>query len=126
MKNNNNILYPLDASNGIVFKTSTSNNDRIKSELRMLLSTLPGERIFNPNYYLSIDDLLFEEYNDVSELNDVIKNRISSVVNNFIPNIAIQEIYTSTENHNINIRVIYTINEEESLNELIIKKEIYE
>ena len=125
--NNNyhkNILYPIERSDGTFFKTSDDIKLKIKSELILFLNTQPGERIFNPEYGLNIDDLLFEQQDD-NYLFTSLSTRIKNAINNYFRNIIINDISMQSNNNVINISIKYNILNDDEIQELTIDKNLY-
>jgi phage baseplate assembly protein W len=80
---------------GETFELSYNNIVRLKSNLKILLSTKIGERINQPAFGTNLHKLLFEQ--DSEELNEKIYQTIARAVNTFVPQVTIQEIEVSKD-----------------------------
>jgi len=98
----------LDSGNGF-----TMNKDivrMIKQNFKMLLLTVPGERIMEPNFGVGIKAYLFSNYQEGIE--GQISNRIHEQVSIFMPMIKIKDIQFFTrdiDTNTLNMRIIYRI-----------------
>jgi phage baseplate assembly protein W len=88
------LKYPLTMT-GETFELSYNNIVRLKSNLKILLSTKIGERINQPAFGTNLHKLLFEQ--DSEELNEKIYQTIARAVNTFVPQVTIQEIEVSKD-----------------------------
>lgn len=73
-------------SNGGYFGKS-SDLELVKSSLRQLLSTFPGERVMLPNYGLDLRQYLFEPLD--ATLFGEIKDKIITSINKYLPQVEI-------------------------------------
>ena len=82
----------------------------VKQNLKMLLLTIPGERIMVPNYGVGLKNFLFENFtpNLLSQINSKIREQ----VNIFMPAVNIVDIVVNTKNADTNtlsIIIIYSV-----------------
>ena len=99
--------------------------ETFQQNLRMLILTMPGERIMEPNFGVGMQGFLFEQIGDDTFGN--IAKRIQKQVKLFIPAITLQEItfLTSDEDSTLNLNEVrvnlkYTITPLNQQDELII------
>ena len=99
--------------------------ETFQQNLRMLILTMPGERIMEPNFGVGMQGFLFEQIGDDTFGNIAI--RIQKQVKLFIPAITLQEItfLTSDEDSTLNLNEVrvslkYTITPLNQQDELII------
>ena len=82
----------------------------IKQNLKMLLLTVPGERIMEPTFGVGLKTYLFENYteNTYAEIDSQIKKQVKR----YMPAVSIKNIAFSDSNSDFNtlaISIIYTI-----------------
>ena len=110
----------IDGTDG-PYASNKTTIDAVKQNLKMLLLTIPGERIMNPDFGVGIKTALFEQ--NTSLLKQNIDNRINSQVSKYMNYISILNIDIS-EDINIEnalyIRLRYQIPSIGSVDELII------
>lgn len=101
------LSYPLVNSSTSFFKMNYTTKEQIKTNLLMLLSTQPNERVMRPSYGIPLMSLLFENNLD----SETIKDQISDEIFKYLPYITINEISISNlGDHNLDISLSYTIN----------------
>ena len=84
------IRFPLDHSpEGFFYKTKTV-LEQSKANLRNLLLTTPGERVFQPNFGCDLRDLLFEQINN--ETLDGVDNSIRIALDTWLPYVNINDL----------------------------------
>jgi phage baseplate assembly protein W len=64
----------------------------VKQNLKMLLLTIPGERIMNPEFGVGIPQFLFEQ--NTIETQKKISTRLQNQVARYLPFIEIMDLYT--------------------------------
>ena len=84
------ITLPIRRGNGTMFNQSFSSFEAAKSNLRNLLLTNKGERIFQPEFGTGLQGLLFEQLDDDLEIK--LEDLITDSVNFWLPYIDIEEI----------------------------------
>jgi hypothetical protein len=84
------ITLPVQRGNSGYFSQAFSSFEQAKSDLRNLLLTRKGERVFQPNFGSGIHELLFEQATD--ELETRLQENITDSVNFWLPYINIDTI----------------------------------
>ena len=85
------------------------NETAIARSLRNLVLTVPGERFFNENLGSRVNNLLFENIDDVTALS--IRSEIINVIENYEPRVKliIVSVFPNIENYNIDVTITYEI-----------------
>ena len=91
-------MYPMTRHNGRNFKVETEYKSKLKSDITCYLLTKPGERIFNPDYGFSIDNLLFENYTG-DDILDKVSNNINNSLVKWFPDVSIKDVSVNIENN---------------------------
>ena len=91
------------------FKTTESTVDSIKNNIKLLLQTHQGERVFQPNLGMNLRQLLFEQITDDTTLQ--IENNIVDVFEKWLPFVELRniEIENRDEVNQININIEFNI-----------------
>ena len=99
------VAFPLNEVN-ITTGTQTV-NEQLKTNFLNLLLTVPGERIYNPNYGIGLKKLLFENYIDEESLFEDINNKIQF----YLPEIKLNSVKTirDTNLYKTTIKLDYNI-----------------
>tara|TARA_B100000902_G_C27251683_1_gene885610 strand:+ start:380 stop:892 length:513 start_codon:yes stop_codon:yes gene_type:complete len=97
------ITIPFDGE--AVFNSSYTTKEQVKSNLLNVLLTEPGERLFKPNFGVGIRNLLFEQGIDL----EIIENKINSQVNLHIPEIILNEVSATQNDHTVVIKIFYQL-----------------
>lgn len=63
--------------------------ESVKQNLKMLLLTIPGERVMNPDFGVGLQKVLFD--NDTKNLRDKIQDRIRKQVSKYMPFLRVSE-----------------------------------
>jgi phage baseplate assembly protein W len=92
------ITLPVQNGNGGFFNQAFSSFEQAKSNLKNLLLTRKGERIFQPNFGTGLHELLFEQLTD--ELEAKLESTITDSVNYWLPYIDIDEINVNMTDEN--------------------------
>ena len=100
------IKFPLGYSPEGFFYKSKTVLDQSKSNLRNLLLTTPGERIFQPNFGSRLKNIVFEQGQDIPNR---IEEAIRSSVDNFLPYIDIKNVFTTQEQNQVNVQVEFSV-----------------
>ena len=82
----------------------------IRESLKILISTIPGERVMQPLYGCDINSMVFKRMNTETIMN--IKDLISFAIIDYEPRIDVEEIIATLSPHQhqrIDINIIYTI-----------------
>jgi len=95
----------IDTSDG-AYHLIKNYKDMVRQNLKMLLLTSPGERVWDANYGVGIKRYLFL-HNISSVLNDI-HTRIMTQCQNFMPFLDIQDIqfFTSDNDPNVDVNAI--------------------
>ena len=100
------IRFPLDHSpEGFFYKTKTV-LEQSKANLRNLLLTTPGERIFQPNFGSRLKNIVFEQGQDIPNRVD---EAIRIATDTFLPYINIINVFTIQEQNQVNIQVEFSV-----------------
>ena len=99
------VAFPLNEVN-ITTGTQTV-NEQLKTNFLNLLLTVPGERIYNPNYGIGLKKLLFENYIDEESLFEDINNKIQF----YLPEIKLNSVKTirDTDLYKTTIKLDYSV-----------------
>ena len=99
------VAFPLDETN--MFQGTETIMDQTKTNILNVLLTYPGERINLPNYGVGLKELIFEQKIDLESL----KKNIQSQINRYVPNVALDQIFSSKSNdeHTISISLTYRL-----------------
>ena len=94
------------------FKTTKTTIESVKNNIRLLLKTEKGERLFQPNLGLALRRFLFEQINE--DTNVLIENEIVDTFEKWLPFVEIQELDVNTQPINsdrnqIKIKVTFNI-----------------
>ena len=94
------------------FKTTKTTIESVKNNIRLLLKTEKGERLFQPNLGLALKRFLFEQINE--DTNILIENEIVDTFEKWLPFVEIQELDVNTQPINsdrnqIKIKVTFNI-----------------
>ena len=100
------IRFPLDHSpEGFFYKTKTV-LEQSKANLRNLLLTTPGERIFQPEFGSQLKSIVFEQGANIP---DRIEEAVRSATDNFLSYINIINVFTIQEQNQVNIQVEFSV-----------------
>ena len=94
------------------FKTTKTTIESVKNNIRLLLKTEKGERLFQPNLGLALRRFLFEQINE--DTNILIANEIVDTFEKWLPFVEIRELDVNTQPVNsdrnqIKIKVTFNI-----------------
>ena len=99
------IRFPLDHSpEGFFYKTKTV-LEQSKANLRNLLLTTPGERIFQPEFGSQLKSIVFEQGQDIPNR---VEEAIRSAVSNFLSYINIINVFTIQEKNQVNVQIEFS------------------
>jgi|TARA_B100001996_G_scaffold75712_1_gene55923 phage baseplate assembly protein W len=100
------IEFPLDYSpSGFFYKTKTI-LQQSRANLRNLLLTTPGERIFQPEFGSQLKFIVFEQGEDIP---DRVEEAIRSAVDTHLPYIDINNVFTTQDKNLVEISVEYSV-----------------
>jgi len=90
------IRFPLDHSpEGFFYKTKTI-REQVKSNIRNLLLTEKGERVFQPNFGSNLKSLLFEQITPISLEN--VENDIRESLSTWLPYVNVNDLVVAQDN----------------------------
>ena len=92
------------------FKTTKTTVESIKNNIRLLLQTEQGERVFQPNLGMNLKRFLFEQITEDTSIQ--IENDIVNVFETWLPFVELRDIQISTDNQNknqIDINIVFNI-----------------
>ena len=95
------------------FKTTKTTVESIKNNIKLLLKTEQGERVFQPNLGMGLKRLLFEQITEDTTIQ--IENNIVDVFETWLPFVELKDIQTNIDSTNqdqnkININIVFGIN----------------
>ena len=96
------------------FESTTLTADAVKEDIRNLLRTRKGERLFQPDLGLGLDKFLFENITD--EMKQQIQDDIKSTIKKWLPFVSVHSISielnqgSSDLTNQLNIKVSFFIN----------------
>jgi len=92
------------------FSTTKTTIESIKNNIRLLLQTQKGERMFQPNLGMNIRQFLFEQITEDTQVQ--IENDIVDTFNTWLPFVELRKIDIDTSNQDknqINIEIVFNI-----------------
>jgi phage baseplate assembly protein W len=103
-----------------IFKSTYTTQQKVKNQLINFILTNPGERLFDAGFGSGIKSLLFEQTNDLTQ----IEEQISTGISNYVENIIVNSVNATQNNNELYININYTINNQ--TDELTLALEINE
>ena len=94
------------------FKTTKTTVESIKNNIKLLLQTEQGERVFQPNLGMNLKRLVFEQINENTSIE--IENNIVDVFDTWLPFVELKDIQTNIDTTNqeqnkIKINITFSI-----------------
>ena len=94
------------------FKTTKTTVESIKNNIKLLLQTEQGERVFQPNLGMNLKRLLFEQITEDTTIQ--IENNIVDVFETWLPFVELKDIQTNIDSTNqeqnkIKINITFSI-----------------
>jgi phage baseplate assembly protein W len=94
------------------FKTTKSTVESIKNNIKLLLQTERGERVFQPNLGMNLRRFVFEQITEDTSIE--IENDIVDVFETWLPFVELKDIQINTDSINqdqnkININIVFGI-----------------
>ena len=92
------------------FSTTKTTIESVKNNIRLLLQTQKGERIFQPNLGMNIRRFLFEQITEDTQVQ--IENDIVDTFATWLPFVELREIDINTadqDKNKINIKIVFNI-----------------
>tara|TARA_Y100001963_G_scaffold116173_1_gene161374 strand:- start:35 stop:451 length:417 start_codon:yes stop_codon:yes gene_type:complete len=116
------IQFPLQNSNGGYFNQSYTTIDQVKSNIRNLLLTTKGERLFQPGLGSDLMNIVFEPINDSTV--DLITETIKDAISQWLPfvtvaNIKTQISDTTSDKNMINVDIVFYLGNDSNLTETV-------
>ena len=89
----------------IVIKNTTA----IARSLRNLVLTTPGERFFNENLGSQVNNLLFENVDDITAMS--VRSEIINVIENYEPRVKLIKVSVNAniDSYNMDVRIVYQV-----------------
>jgi len=104
------LTFPLDLTAFSTFEQSKTLLQQTKSNLRNLLLTTKGERVFQPEFGSDLTRLIFEQY--TPDLEDRIEVAITDAIERWLPYVIVNDIIVRSDERNENailVQLEYTI-----------------
>ncbi|MAR77902.1 MAG: hypothetical protein CMD43_03045 [Gammaproteobacteria bacterium] len=104
------LTFPLDLTSFSTFEQSKTLLQQTKSNLRNLLLTTKGERVFQPEFGSDLTRLIFEQY--TPDLEDRIEVAITDAIERWLPYVIVNDIIVRSDERNQNavlVQLEYTI-----------------
>jgi phage baseplate assembly protein W len=95
------IALPLTKDSGDGYTSIKDIKSMIKQNFKMLILTVPGERVMVPEYGVGMKTYLFNQFNDNTYAE--IDSKIREQVKTYMPFIKIQEIITNSQSQDMNL-----------------------
>ena len=116
------IQFPLQNSNGGYFNQSYTTIDQVKSNIRNLLLTTKGERLFQPGLGSDLMNIVFEPINDSTV--DLITETIKDAISQWLPFVTIADIKTqisdtALDKNMIDIDIVFYLGNDSNLTEAV-------
>jgi len=95
------------------FKTTKTTVDAVKNNIRLLLQTQRGERVFQPDLGMGLRRFVFEQINENTQIE--IENNIVDVFEKWLPFVDLKDIEINIDSENqeknkIDINIFFNIN----------------
>jgi len=109
------LALPIKPDDNNVFSLTKNSYDQVKHNLRNLLLTNVGERVYQPEFGSRLRELCFEQLDDT--LPQRVEDEVRRAVNFWLPYVNIVEIETLTEEDNkskifVRVKFSTTLNSE--------------
>ena len=89
------------------FATTKTTVDSIKNNIKLLLQTEQGERVFQPNLGMNLKRLLFEQITEDTTIE--IENNIVDTFQRWLPFVDLRDIQINTDNNQVNVNITFSI-----------------
>ena len=92
------------------FKTTKTTVESIKNNIKLLLQTQQGERVFQPSLGMNLKQFLFEQITEDTSIQ--IENNIVDVFETWLPFVELRDIQINTDNQHknkIDINITFNI-----------------
>ena len=94
------IEFPLDYSQEGFFRKTKTIRQQVKSNIRNLLLTEKGERVFQPNFGSNLKSLLFEQITPT--LLENVENNIRESLSTWLPYVNVNNLVAVQDDRNLN------------------------
>ena len=94
------IEFPLDYSQEGFFRKTKTIRQQVKSNIRNLLLTEKGERVFQPNFGSNLKSLLFEQITPT--LLENVENDIRESLSTWLPYVNVNNLVVVQDDRNLN------------------------
>ena len=86
-----------------------TNTTAIARSLRNLVLTTPGERFFNENLGSQVNNLLFENVDDITAMS--VRSEIINVIENYEPRVKLIRVSVNAniDSYNMDVRIVYQV-----------------
>jgi len=104
------IKFPFSETNtGGVFKTTSTSQDSVKSNLISLLTTKRGQRVMNHSFFSPLFDFIMEVWDEIAEEN--LREALIEKIDKFFHEIEIKKIVFvfTEETHVLETKIFYSI-----------------
>ena len=104
------IEFPFGKTTGDgYFKSTKTTIDAVKNNIRLLLQTQRGERVFQPNLGMNLRSLIFEPLNE--DITIQIENNIVDVVGKWLPFVDLRgiEVVRNDNLNQVNINIKFSV-----------------
>ena len=89
------------------FQTTKTTVESIKNNIKLLLQTHQGERVFQPNLGMNLRQLLFEQQDEETIIQ--IENNIVDVFAIWFPFVELNDIKVEEADNQINLNVVFSL-----------------
>ena len=92
------------------FTTTKTTIDSVKNDIKLLLQTEQGERVFQPTLGIGLRRLLFEQM--TSDITIQIENNIVDAFERWLPFVELRDIQINnkSENNQVDISIVFNLN----------------
>tara|TARA_B100002019_G_scaffold185194_1_gene159916 strand:- start:145 stop:609 length:465 start_codon:yes stop_codon:yes gene_type:complete len=104
------IEFPFGKTTGDgYFKSTKTTIDAVKNNIRLLLQTQRGERVFQPNLGMNLRSLIFEQLNE--DITIQIENNIVDVFGKWLPFVDLRgiEVVRNDNLNQVNINIKFSV-----------------
>jgi hypothetical protein len=115
------LSLPLNSSKTTFFALNYTTKDQATTNLKMLLLTIPGERVMLPTYGTNIRKILFES--DDSDIVNNIGVEIEEKMKIWVPYITLHNVELSkdSDKHLLYIKIFYSLNTDNVISNLTVE-----
>lgn len=108
------VSLPIGGGNNGYFAVNYTTKNQIKTNLKNLILTEPGERLSNPKFGTPLRQFIFEPYEE-GDFENRIEDVITTSISTYLPYVTIESIIFENNNdvkdkHLVNLELKYSIN----------------